>query len=128
MLDPKYLSTDHLSVLKAGTRLVLRNHLNNIEEIVYRGYEANTGYMRTADTIIIRLLHERHSRVGLHTVCCSMYDDADGYFTSVGNGTRYEVLEILEPEIDVPLLVMSQFRTGIPWISTKLKPKRLAVA
>jgi hypothetical protein len=127
-LDAKYLSTDHLAVLKAGTKLVLRNHLHHIEEIIYRGYVANAGYMNSPDTVIIRLLHERHSRIGLKTVCCSMYDDTDGYFTNVGNGTRYEILDIVEPLFEVRSLVLSEFRSGIPWLSHTHHQCRLSVA
>jgi|GEM_PF-4701283 len=120
MLDPKYLSTDHLTVLKAGTKLVLRTHLNNIEEVVYRGYVANNGWMPNSDTVIIHLLHERHSHASLKSVCFSKYADEEGYFTFVGHGTRFEILEVIEPEVEVPLLVMSKFQTGIPWIGNRM--------
>lgn len=127
-LDPKYLSIDHLTMLKAGTKLVLRNHLHHIEEIVYRGYVANAGYMNSPDTVIIRLLHERHSRIGLQTVCCSMHDDIDGYFTTVGNGTRYEILDIIEPTFEIRSLVLSEFHSGIPWLSNTRQHRGLSVA
>ncbi|HEY8404425.1 MAG TPA: hypothetical protein VIK71_07425 [Flavobacteriales bacterium] len=127
-LDPKYLNTRHLAELKAGTKLVLRNHLQHIEQIVYRGYVASAGYLNSPDTVIIRLLFEHHSRIGLQTVCCSMYDDEDGYFTSVGNGTRYEILEVIEPEFEVRALVLSEFRSGIPWLSHASFAKQRSVA
>jgi len=112
MLDPKYLSTDHLTVLKAGTKLVLRTHLNNIEEIVYRGYVAHKECAPHSDTLFIHLLHERHNHPGLKSVCFSKHADEEGYFTFVGQGTRFEILDVIEPEVEVPL-----FRSRSAFIS-----------
>lgn len=128
MLDPKYLSTDHLTVLKAGSKLRLRNHLGHAEEMVYRGYVVHSCWMPMSDTIIIHLLLECHSRIGLKTLCWSLYDAGDGYFTSVGNGTRYEISEIIQPEVEAERLVLKEFRTGIPWLSMTKQSRRLAVA
>lgn len=128
MLDSKYLSTDYLTVLKAGSKLLLRNHLGCKEEIVYRGYVVHNGWLPMTDTVIIHLLLEYHSRIGLKTLCWNLYDDGEGYFTSVGNGTRYEILEIIEPEVEAERLVLKEFRTGIPWLSMAKQNRRLAVA
>lgn len=128
MLDPQYLNTDYLSTLKAGTKLKVRNHLDHIEDIVYRGYVVHDGWMPSSDTIIIHLLIECHSRLGLKSVCWSIYDDGNGYFTSVGCGTRYEILEIIEPEVEADRLVLKEFRTGIPWLSVTKQSRCLAIA
>jgi len=128
MLDPQFLNTDHLSLLKAGTKLKVLNHLNRIEVIVYRGYVVHNGWMPNSDTVIIHLLIECHSRIGLKTLCWSMYDDSNGYFTSVGNGTRYQIMEIIEPFEEAQRLVLNRFQTGIPWLSETKKNNRYAVA
>jgi len=122
-LDPKYLNLEHLPGLKPGATLRIKDTYGHIETIIYRGYwlrkSALTGEM------ITHLLHERCDDIRLDHVHCSKLTYGD-YFLSGTEGGRFELLEVIQPDFEIPLVVLekafqSRLLTVKQWLKTQRK-------